>query len=156
MLEQTIPAVKAALHRGRDRLRAAAALPEDRPAAALAAPDRALLERYVDRFNARDFDAIRDMLADEVRLEVVGRARLAGPAEIRGRYLHNYALAADWHLSLGAVEGRPVLVARDPADAAGTVSYVVQVAWARGRLTEIRDFRYARYITEDATIGALT
>jgi hypothetical protein len=38
---------------------------------ALAEPERLLLANYVDRFNARDFDAVRDMLADEVRLELV-------------------------------------------------------------------------------------
>jgi RNA polymerase sigma-70 factor (ECF subfamily) len=30
-------------------------------------PERSLLGKYVDRFNARDFDAVRGMLADEVR-----------------------------------------------------------------------------------------
>jgi RNA polymerase sigma-70 factor (ECF subfamily) len=34
----------------------------------LAEPERLLLAKYVDRFNARDFNAVRDMLADEVRL----------------------------------------------------------------------------------------
>src|SRR5947209_1391598 len=71
ILQSTMPAVKAALHRGRERLRAAASMLEEAPYPALEPADRSLLARYVDRFNARDFDAIRDMLADEVRLEMV-------------------------------------------------------------------------------------
>ena len=121
----------------------------------LGGAERALLARYVERFNARDFDAIRDMLADEVRLDMVAKARMNGPAEIHSRYLHNYDLARDWHVSPGVVDGRPVLLVRDPADPAGPVAYFVQLEWADGRLTHIRDFRYARYVTDGAEVAAL-
>jgi len=60
---QTIPAVKAALHRGRTRLRELAQEDDDRPPPRLAEGERALLAAYVERFNARDFDAVRDMLS---------------------------------------------------------------------------------------------
>src|SRR5216683_5053709 len=71
----TIPAIKAALHRGRIRLRELAREPEDLPPPVLAEPERSLLAAYVAHFNARDFDALRNMLADEVRLELVNRLR---------------------------------------------------------------------------------
>src|SRR6266404_2453816 len=58
--DSSIPAVKAALHRGRARLRELALEPEDLSSPVMAEADRALLTFYVDRFNARDFDAIRD------------------------------------------------------------------------------------------------
>src|SRR5947199_3899115 len=67
---QSIPAVKAALHRGRTRLRELAQEGDDRPPPRLAEGERALLAAYVDRFNARDFDAVRDMLGAEVRLDL--------------------------------------------------------------------------------------
>jgi RNA polymerase sigma-70 factor (ECF subfamily) len=76
--DSTIPAVKAALHRGRTRLRELVQEPQDAVPPDLSAADHARLTRYVDRFNARDFDAIRDMLADEVRLELVNKTRAAG------------------------------------------------------------------------------
>ena len=155
ILHATIPAVKAALHRGRERLRIAASAPPDRPTKALGGAERALLALYVDRFNARDFDAVRDMLADEVRLDMVAKARMEGPTEIHGRYLHNYDLARDWRLSLGVVDGRPALLVRDPADTTGAVAYFVQLEWADGRLINIRDFRYARYVVDGAEVDAL-
>jgi RNA polymerase sigma-70 factor (ECF subfamily) len=155
ILHHTVPAVKAALHRGRGRLRAAADALEHHPVPALDGTERTLLSRYVDRFNARDFDAIRDMLADEVRLEMVARTRMQGPAELRGRYLTNYDQADDWRLSLGVVDGRPALLVRDPADPDGAVAYFVQLEWTQGRLTNIRDFRYARYVTDGAEVDAL-
>src|SRR3979411_3303347 len=57
VLDGTVPAVKAALHRVPNRLRERAAEPDDRPAPVLAAADRARLAAYTARFNARDFDA---------------------------------------------------------------------------------------------------
>jgi hypothetical protein len=47
--------------------------------------ERRLLERYTERFNARDFDAIRDMLADEVRLDLVSRKRMTGRKEVESK-----------------------------------------------------------------------
>ena len=82
------------------------------------------LGAYVDRFNARDFDAIRDMLAEEVRLDLVARTRLNGRAEV-ATYFHNYAGKQDWRLSLGLVEARPAVLVSDPADPEGTPIYFV-------------------------------
>jgi RNA polymerase sigma-70 factor (ECF subfamily) len=77
----------------------------------LARPERTLLAAYVDRFNARDFDAIRDMLADEVRLELVNRTRMNGKGEV-GRYYHRYGLIDGWRARPALVEGRPALLMR--------------------------------------------
>src|SRR3981189_3122590 len=70
-----VPAVRAALHRGRNRLRELAADPDDRPAPVLAAADRARLAAYTARFNARDFDAPRVLWAGEVPGEGANRTR---------------------------------------------------------------------------------
>jgi hypothetical protein len=89
VIDSSIPAVKAALNRGRARLRELAQEPDD-PLPVLSEPQRSLLNAYVHRFNARDFDAIRDMLADEVRLELVNKTRMNGKAEV-GEYFGNYS-----------------------------------------------------------------
>jgi RNA polymerase sigma-70 factor (ECF subfamily) len=151
VMDATLPAVKAALHRGRARLRELANAPDDSPLPALTEPERSLLFAYVDRFNARDFDAIRDMLADEVRLELVNRTRMNGRAEV-GRYFHNYSGATDWHLVPALLEGRPAALVRDPADPSGAPAYFVLPEWRDGRMTCIRDFRYARYATDGAEL----
>jgi len=122
VMETSIPAVKAALHRG--RLRELAKEPEDRPMPILPEPERSLLAAYVDRFNARDFDAVRDMLADEVRLELVNRSRMDGRREV-GKYFHNYRLTQDWHLVPALVDRRPALVVRDPGDPSRAAAYFV-------------------------------
>jgi RNA polymerase sigma-70 factor (ECF subfamily) len=153
ILETRVPAVKSALSRGRARLRALRREPDGFVLPALTASERSVLSRYVDRFNARDFDAVRDLLADEVRLDLVSRARMSGKAEV-SRYLTQYAQHHDWLLAPGAVEGRPALLVRDPADRSGAVLYFVLLEWRDGRVAAIRDFRYARYAMEGADVLA--
>jgi RNA polymerase sigma-70 factor (ECF subfamily) len=150
----TIPTVKAALHRGRTRLRQLADAPEEPATPLLSEEERARLAAYIDRFNARDFDAVRDMLAEEVRLDLVARERMNGRAEV-GRYLSNYARTRDWHLVLGFADGRPAVLAYDPDDPSAAPSYFVLLRWDGGRLLHIRDFRYARYAIEGAELVTL-
>jgi RNA polymerase sigma-70 factor (ECF subfamily) len=147
----SIPAIKAALHRGRARLRELAQEPDDRPQPVLADAERALLAAYVDRFNARDFDSLRDMLADEVHLELVNRTRRSGRTEV-GNYFSNYARAGGWQLVPGFVERRPAVLVRDPGDPAGTPLYFILLEWTGANIVNIRDFRYARYVTEGAEL----
>jgi len=154
VMEATIPAVKAALHRGRSRLREIAHEPDDTPIPALAEGERSRLAAYVDRFNARDFDAVRNMLGDEVRLDLVAKARLTGRSEV-GNYFHNYSRVTDWHLVQGLVDGRPAALVRDPGDSSGRPAYFVLLQWAGGGLVTIRDFRFARYAIEGAGLVVL-
>jgi RNA polymerase sigma-70 factor (ECF subfamily) len=151
VLDTSVPAVKAALHRGRSRLRELAQEPEDRPLPVLAEADRTRLAAYVARFNARDFDALRDLLADEVRVEVVNRTRLNGPSEV-GNYFTNYSRSRDWQLVPGLVEGRPAVLVHDPDDPAKAPLYFILLDWAGERLLKVRDFRYARYVTDGAEL----
>lgn len=152
--QQSIPAVKAALHRGRTRLRELAQEGEDIALPSLSETERKRLAAYVARFNARDFDAVRDMLAEEVRLELVNRTRLDGRHEV-ARYFTNYSRVDDWHLVPGFVDRRPALLVRDPSDPAGKPVYFVLLGWAGDRVASIRDFRHARYVLEGAEILAL-
>ena len=151
IMDESVPAVKSALHRGRTRLRALGSEPDDVAPPALAEPERALFAAYVDRFNARDFDAVRRMLADEVRLELVARSRMHGRAEV-GRYFHNYEHAGTWSVRPGYVDERPAMLVYDPGRAAEGPAYFVLIGCGGGRIAEIRDFRYAAYALEGARI----
>jgi RNA polymerase sigma-70 factor (ECF subfamily) len=152
IMDESVPAVKSALHRGRTRLRELAREPEDQPQPVLSDPERSLLAAYIDRFNARDFDAVRDMLADEVRLDLVARTRMNGRREV-GRYFHNYSKVHDWHVRAGFVDDSPALLVNDvnlPTDAP---AYFILLRWAGGKVISIRDFRHAPYAIEGAQLA---
>lgn len=144
-----IPAIKAALHRGRTRLHELALEPDDAPVPVLAERERRLLAAYVDRFNARDVDAMRAMLGEEVRLDLVARHRLAGRSEV-SKYFGNYEKIRDWRLIPGMVEGHAAALVCNPDDPSAQPAYFVLLSWDANGLISIRDFRYARYVIEDA------
>jgi RNA polymerase sigma-70 factor (ECF subfamily) len=148
VMDFSLPAAKAALHRGRMRLSELAGEPDDAPPPPLSQADRARLGAYVDRFNARDFDAIRDMIADDVRLDLVNKTRIRGKSEV-SRYFGNYSKARDWHLVPGLVEGRPAILVFDPGKPSARLSYFMLLQWSAGKVATIRDFRHASYVAVD-------
>jgi RNA polymerase sigma-70 factor (ECF subfamily) len=149
IMDLSLPAVKVALHRGRAQLREFANEPEEVPQPKLSDTDRARLSAYVTHFNARDFDAIRAMIADDVRLELVNKTRLNGKAEV-SRYFGNYSKVSDWHLAPGMVEGRPAILVFDPNAPGAGPKYFMLLSWLADKVADIRDFRHAPYVIEGA------
>lgn len=151
LLDATVPEIKAALHRGRARLRELSKSVTEAVPTVLDAHERELLAGYVACFNARDFDAVRAMLADEVRLDLINRLKLQGVAEV-GEYFHRYALADDWRLALGAVEDRPAILVYDPREQSSQPVYFMLLAWEGAQVSIIRDYRYAPYVLREANV----
>ena len=152
LLGTTVPAVKSALQRGRGRLRELGGQAED---AAIPLPNdaRRRLQQYVDLFNARDFDALRAMLADDVRLDLVNRLRLQGPPV--GEYFTRYGQNEGWQAWPGVVEGQPAVLIRQPGGADARPDYFVVLGWSGERLAPSRDFLCARYVMADTAYVAL-
>jgi RNA polymerase sigma factor (sigma-70 family) len=144
-LNLTLPAVKAALHRGRAALQKAAAVA---PLALPSAPISPALRRYASLFNAHDWDGVRALLADDVRLDLVSRRKSAGRRDV-GSYLGNYERTAGWHLVPARFDGREVLAVRAATSDTGRPRYVIELTWDDERVTRIRDFRYVPYIVQE-------
>jgi RNA polymerase sigma-70 factor (ECF subfamily) len=149
VMDYSLPAVKAALHRGRLQLRQLAAEPDDLPHPVMSEADRERLGAYVAHFNARDFDAIRAMIADDVRLDLVNKTRMNGKAEV-SRYFGNYSKAGDWHLVPGLVEGHPAILVFDPNQPGSGPKYFMLLQWSADKVAIIRDFRHAPYVIDGA------
>jgi RNA polymerase sigma-70 factor, ECF subfamily len=149
VMDCSLPAAKAALYRGRTQLREIAEEPDDTPLQKLSDADRERLGAYVAHFNARDFDAIRAMISDDVRLDLVSKTRLNGKAEV-SRYFGNYAGVSDWHLVPGMVEGHPAILVFDPNAPGAGPKYFMLLDWSAGKVAAIRDFRHAAYIINGA------
>jgi len=69
ILATTTGAVKAALHRGRERLRASDASPALRPS-----PSRDLLDRFIERYDAKDVPGLVALMLDGASAENVGNS----------------------------------------------------------------------------------
>ena len=142
--------VKSALHRGRERLRALSQsdAPVSTPSPSPSPSPSAAVARYVALFNARDWDGVRALLAEDVRLDLVSRARRAGRAEVSS-YFSNYDKMSDWHLVPGAVDGAEVVLAyRDASDA--RPAYFIELVFRGAAVVSIKDFRYVPYILSDS------
>jgi len=141
----TVPAVKAALVRGRRALQAQPApdvVPwRDRPETT--AGEKALLERYVALFNAKDWHAVEALLAEECRLDLLSRSQRRGKAQVR-LYFTNYA-KAPVRLALGTAEGRAVIGVYGQR---ATPDYVISLDWDGDRVALIRDYRYVPYLMD--------
>jgi RNA polymerase sigma-70 factor, ECF subfamily len=141
-MDTTVLAVKAALVRGRAALRAHV----DRAAPIASSPEeRALLERYVSLFNARDFTGLAAMLAEDVRLDHVSQASRHG-RQVAG-YFGRYAQHLEIRGQLGTVDGRDAILIFEGAAAAP--AYFILIEWRDGKVALIRDYRYVPYAARE-------
>ncbi|HWI86802.1 MAG TPA: sigma-70 family RNA polymerase sigma factor [Sphingomonas sp.] len=149
ILETSVAAVKATLHRGRNRLAA-----NDAPPAPRIDPrERLQLEAYADLFNARAFDALRDLLAADVRLDLPRRRRLEGKEQVGTYFTHYRDAPYRWHLRPVLADGRLALLATDPTGAESR--FLIVLAWSGGRIATIQDFYFARYVMDEIHIAEM-
>ncbi len=106
LVDSTVGGVKAALHRGRAKLPAEPAPRAARPASDT--EESRLLHLYVERFNRRDWDGLRELIAADARLRVIDR--FTG-AVAKAPYFANYSRwPIPWRLAVGEVDGEPMVV----------------------------------------------
>jgi RNA polymerase sigma-70 factor (ECF subfamily) len=143
-----VGAVKAALHRGRERLEQAERMPPRDEA--LDPAQRALAERYIAAFNRRDWDAVRSFLSDEARLEVVHA--IEGPFR-DAPYFTNYGkLTWTWRLALAYVDGVECIVHFREADGVWSPHAIVQLAIEDGVITRVRDYVHVDYLLKHSDV----
>jgi RNA polymerase sigma factor (sigma-70 family) len=140
-------AAKSALQRGRVTLRRFAQTPEDTRLPLMSDSDRRKMTAYVQLFRSGDFDAIRAMLADDVKLELVNRLQLEGRDKI-GPYFTRYAEVTKWRFALGAMEGQPAMLVFDSTGPMERPAHFVLINWSESRIIKIRDFLFAPYALE--------
>eukprot|EP01132_Coremiostelium_polycephalum_P006482 gene6482-8038_t len=143
----TPAAAKSALQRGRVALRQLAQAPEDTRLPLMSDPDRRKITAYVHLFRSGDFDAIRAMLADDVKLDLVNRLEWKGRDKI-GLYFTRYAEETKWRFAFGAVEGQPAMLVFDGTGPMDRPAHFVLIGWSDSRIIEIRDFLFAPYVLE--------
>jgi RNA polymerase sigma-70 factor (ECF subfamily) len=141
-------AAKSALQRGRAALRQLAQMPADARLPLMPDAARHKMAAFVDLFRTGDFNAIRAMLADDVKLELVNRLKWEGRDKIV-LYFTRYAEETKWRFFFGAVEGRPAMLVFE-SGAMEKPAYFVLVEWRDDQISAIRDFLFAPYALESA------
>ena len=147
LVDSTVGGVKAALNRGRTKL---ATLPQpSRPASSVDPEMRQLLDLYVERFNRRDWDAVRELITADARLQVADRfgGRLSDSGYF-GRY-HNWP--SPWRLAVGEVDEAPVIIVLDQEGGTWTPRTFIRVDVANQRIDRIQDYRHCPWILPAAT-----
>jgi RNA polymerase sigma factor (sigma-70 family) len=148
LLDLTVDAVKGHLARGRARIREINAQAQSRPEVR---PASAAVARYVALFNQQNWDGLRALLADDVKLIQSTHPPRIGSAEV-GSFFTIYAKSDGVWLAPAWLEGREVIaVFENRTDS--KPSYVMWLDWHDDRISFIRDYRYARYVIADTELA---
>jgi hypothetical protein len=111
---------------------------------------RPLRWRAIALFNQRDWDGLRVLLADDVKLHQSLHPLRVGRANV-GLFFTLYAKIDGVWLAPAWLEGREVVaVFEDRADP--KPSYIMWLEWRDVQISLIHDYRYVRYVTGDAEL----
>lgn len=147
LLDLSVDSVKAHLARGRARLREINEKASRRPE--VRSPSAAVT-RYVALFNNRDWDGLRAMLADDVKLKQSSHPDRLGSADV-GMFFSIYSKSDGVWLAPAWLEGREVLAVYERR-LDTKPSYFMWLEWRDDEITFIRDYKYVRYVMADAEI----
>ncbi len=162
VVDSTIGGVKSALHRGRAKLRdAAIAAPSDgspkvRSSGVGVHEFGPLVEEYVTRFNARDWDGLEELVAADARMEVVDVLELDRLSTLSKSYFARYrTMVPEPALSLGSVDGQPAVVLwRRSNDGGWVAEGLAKFESKGGVISGIRDYLHVPYMLDHCHLVA--
>jgi len=106
LVDSTVGGVKAALNRARTKLSASPATA--RSSRRVDSETTKVMQLYVDRFNRRDWDGVRELISADARLTV---ADLFAGKFADAPYFFNYnRWPWPWKLAVGEVDGEPAVI----------------------------------------------
>ena len=148
LVDSTVGGVKAALNRRRSKL---AKLPAGRTRSSRT-PENAeatrLLDLYVERFNRRDWDGLRELITADARVRVADRfAGRLSASPYSGRYER---LTLPWRVAGGHVDGEPVVFTLRQERDGWTPDAVVRLDRSDGRIVTIVDYTHCPWVLSAA------
>ena len=146
LVDSTVGGVKAALSRGRAKLATLPGEPEGKPA--LSPSELELLRLYVDRFNRRDWDGVRELASADARLRVA--ECFAGSLADSPYFVEYERPVIPWSMALGKVDGETaIIILRDDAEGLTPFS-VIHVGVVGDRIVRIADYIKSPWVLEAA------
>ena len=144
LVASTPGGVKAALHRGRDKLSALPPSVASHAAPVLPDDTERLLRLYVARFNQRDWDGLRALIAADATLRVADW--FEGPLG-ESPYFHRYAqLAVPLRAVLSDVDGEPAVVLHHEGPALAEPRAFVRISVKNGRIAHLTDYTHCPWM----------
>jgi RNA polymerase sigma-70 factor, ECF subfamily len=139
LVDSTIGGVKAALNRGRGKLAALQDGPETRPPPKpnASAETLELLRHYIERFNRRDWEGVRELTSADARLRVADC--FAGRLRDSPYFVEYDRPIIAWRMALGEVDGEPVVLILNENDRATPFS-LIRLSIAGERVVGIADY----------------
>src|SRR5262244_2627444 len=146
LVDSTIGGVKAALNRGRTKL---AASPAPAKSSRSANPELTrVTQLYVDRFNRRDWDGVRELIRADARLTVTDA--FAGRL-VDAPYFSNYEKwPVPWKLAVGEVDGEPVVIVLQRGPDTWTPYSVVRLHVTGQSIDRILDYAHCPWVLSTA------
>ncbi|HUB30546.1 MAG TPA: sigma-70 family RNA polymerase sigma factor [Terracidiphilus sp.] len=141
-VDSTVGGVKAALNRARTKL--AASSPERSPSRTANPELKRVMQLYVERFNRRDWDGVRELISADARLNVSDAfaGKLAAAP-----YFSNWGKSAlPWRLTVGRVDDEPVVVILKRGVDAWTPYSVVRLNVVNQRIEQIVDYTHCPWV----------
>jgi RNA polymerase sigma-70 factor (ECF subfamily) len=147
LVDSTVGGVKAALNRGRAKL-AGVSHPAPRVSTA---QNREILRLYVDRFNNRDWDGLRELISADARLLVADR--YAG-SFADGGYLGVYSrMHVTWRLTLGEVDDEPSVILLNLRDGSWGIEGIVRLGVGEdGKIHRVADYQHCPWVLTAGSI----
>src|SRR5215470_15747077 len=146
LVDSTVGGVKAALSRGRTKL---AASPTPAKLSRSTNPELTrVMQLYVDRFNRRDWDGVRELISADARLTVADA--FAGRL-VDAPYFSNYETwSFPWKLAVGEVDGEPVVIMLQRGPDTWTPYSVVRLNVTGQSIDRILDYVHCPWVISTA------
>jgi RNA polymerase sigma-70 factor (ECF subfamily) len=140
-LDSSVGAVKAALHQGRAKLNGASPESTSTPFKS-EGPTSAMVERFIEAFNARDLNRLSILLREDATSEMVGMWLERGfesiTKERRGILQHSLASTDSWRGEVRQFHGEPIGILWASDGAGEAVASIVRVEERDGAIARLR------------------
>lgn len=147
-LSLTVASVKSSLHRGRGRLSRSSS--RQQPQQQAPQQHKQLLSRYIQLFNARDWDGVKAMLHEDIYGEVSEAAAVMNKDTFVSRYFTNYnSQSRPWRLSLEWALQEWLVVRWVQHDDGWRPVSVAAMDTDGDQITRIRDYFHTGYIIDE-------
>ena len=146
LVDSTAGGVKAALNRARTKLAGSPLQPK--PSKTTSPELRRIMELYVERFNSRDWDGVRELISADARLNVADAfaGRLADAP-----YFSNWARwSMPWRLAIGEVDGEAIVVILQRGPDTWTPYSVIRLNVIGKQIQHIVDYAHCPWVLPDA------